>query len=95
VEAAIGDAPVHALAHGQLSAQGGSFCDVRADRAVVSRVSWVKAAAGAVSLGLAIEAGQYAVGLSAVLEWWDMRDDFLAVAGAAAVFGVWKWWSGR
>ena len=51
----------------------------------------VKAVAGAVLLGLAIEAGQHAVGLSAVLEWWDLRDDFWAVAGAAVVFGIWRW----
>lgn len=50
-----------------------------------------KAVAGAILLGLAIEAGQYAVGLSAVLEWWDIRDDLFAIAGAAVVFGVWRW----
>jgi heme A synthase len=52
---------------------------------------WAKGIAGAVLLGLAIEAGQYAVGLSRVLEWWDLRDDVLAVAGATVVFGVAGW----
>ena len=40
----------------------------------------VKGAVAIFGLGCAIEVTQYALGFSRVLEWWDVRDDFYAVA---------------
>lgn len=40
----------------------------------------VKGGLAIFGLGCAIEVTQYALGLSKVLEWWDVRDDFYAVA---------------
>jgi hypothetical protein len=37
-------------------------------------------------LGFLIEAGQFAIGLSAVLEWWDIRDDFFAAVTVLIAF---------
>jgi len=42
----------------------------------------VKGGIAIFALGCAIEATQYALGFSKVLEWWDVRDDFYAVATA-------------
>jgi hypothetical protein len=40
----------------------------------------VKGGLSVFALGCAIEVTQYALGFSTVLEWWDVRDDFYAVA---------------
>lgn len=40
----------------------------------------VKGGLAIFGLGCAIEVTQYALGFSKVLEWWDVRDDFYAVA---------------
>lgn len=45
-------------------------------------------AGAAFLLGCAIELAQYAAGLSPVLEWWDVRDDFLSVAGMFIMFNA-------
>jgi hypothetical protein len=37
-------------------------------------------------MGCIIEAAQFATGLSVVLEWWDVRDDFLAAVAVLVAF---------
>jgi hypothetical protein len=41
------------------------------------------AAASATFLGITIETGQYVLGLSPLLEWWDIRDDVVGI-----LFGI-------
>jgi len=43
-----------------------------------------KAAFGALLFGGAIETMQFATGLAAVFEWWDLRDDFFGIAATWA-----------
>ena len=45
-------------------------------------------AVAAFLLGCLIEFAQFAVGFALVVEWWDIRDDFLAALGAFAAFEV-------
>ncbi len=45
-------------------------------------------AAAAFFLGCFIELLQFAKGLTSVLEWWDVRDDFFSVAAVYLLFGV-------
>ena len=45
-------------------------------------------AVAAFLLGCAIEVMQYLTGFSVVLEWWDVRDDFIATLSVFLVFGA-------